>query len=261
MAPEPAIDRSVRSPNKGGYAASHEPEAIVWHICEGSYESSLSWLCNPASGASSNYLIGRDGHINELVPPHESAWCNGDVNDPDLDNPVVAGWVAEGANPNTRCISIENAGYSTYWQPGALVTPQQVDALVSLTAWLCDEFFITPDRVHIIRHQQVNNVERHNCPGFSEEQEMLPWVGRVAAICEGGNAVKEPGPGQAQAYINAAGETVAVINYGGVATRIKGVAYEDVGCLVVGDDGHDYQRSVLSGVMQPWRDLGPTQEP
>lgn len=259
MVPEPPIDRSVRSPNKGYHNGfTHEPELLVWHITEGT--NSLGWLCNPASGASANYLIARNGHIYELVSPLESAWCNGDVKDPDLANPVIAAIDAEGCNYNQRTISIECEGFSTHWAAGALVTPQQVDALVALSAWLCDTLLIRPDRVHIIRHQQINNVDRHDCPGFSEQQEMLPWIGRVAAIVGGAeeDAVKEPGPGRAETYINAAGETVTAINWGGVATRVKGTAYINVGTTVVGDDGHDYSRSLFNGVMQAWADLGPT---
>jgi N-acetylmuramoyl-L-alanine amidase len=252
MVSKPPMQTAPRSPNFGYHNGfTHRPEAVCWHITQG--QSSLGWLTNPASGASSNYLIDRDGTIHELVPPNQSAWANGAVNDPDLANPVIAGWEREGCNYNQRTISIENEGYTKYWAPGAL-TAVQTESLIALTAWLCDSLGIPPTRTCVIRHQQIDNVDRYNCPGFSEEQEMLPWIGRVADLCggTGGDEVKEPAAGTADQYLNEHGNLIAVVNFGGTATAVLGVNYADIGGSVRNKAGEEYDISLKQGVMGQW---------
>lgn len=248
----PPILTSPRSPNYGYHNGfSHDPQAVVWHITQGS--ASLGWLCNPASGASSNYLIDRDGTIHELVPPNQSAWANGAVNDPDLTNPVIAGWEREGCNYNQRTISIENEGFSTYWEPGALTTVQ-TEALIALTAWLCDSLGIPPTRTCVLRHQQIDNRDRYNCPGFSEDEEMLPWIGRVADQCGGGGGgeVREPAAGTAMGYIGKDGNCLYVWNAGGEAVEVLGADAQDVGLTVKNKHGETYSVSLQKNVQQPW---------
>lgn len=168
------------SPNKGYPIGTHRTDAIIWHITAGT--DSRGWLTNPTSGASSNYLIQRKGEIYELVKPGESAWANGAVRTPNKANPLVAKWLTEGINFNQRVISIECEGFSSKGAGGSL-TAKQVDALVNLTAWLCATFGIAPDRAHIFGHNQIDSVNRRDCPGFSE-QEWQRWVGRVAALVD-----------------------------------------------------------------------------
>lgn len=180
---KPPVDTSHPSPNRGYPSGVHRVDAIIWHITQGS--NSLGWLTNPASGASSNYLIARDGTIHELVPPVESAWANGRVCNPDADHnqPLITKWVAEGVNFNRRTVSIEHEGMSSLGQGGSL-TAAQIAATVRLTAWLCQTFNLTPDAQHVFGHFEIDSCDRPNCPGFSRG-EWLGWVGQVAALVNG----------------------------------------------------------------------------
>ncbi len=64
-----------RSPNQGGH---FEPRFIVMHYTAGrSAESAAAWLCNPKAKASAHFVIGRDGHIIQLVPLNCRAWHAG----------------------------------------------------------------------------------------------------------------------------------------------------------------------------------------
>ncbi len=176
------------SPNRGYNGAAYKPEAIVWHITAGSGASAVSWLTSPASNASANYVVLESGETVELVNPESgangAAWANGDVQQPDMTNPLIAGWVKAGINPNLRVVSIEHAGQTSAGKGGSL-TPAQIAATVRLTAWLCQRFGIAPDQDHILGHYQINDVTRHNCPGFSAA-EWTAWVGRIAALVKGG---------------------------------------------------------------------------
>lgn len=170
------------SPNCWLPDSSRRVEAIVWHITQGS--DSLGWLRSPTSEVSSNYLIARDGTIYELVEPRRgSAWGNGPIKEPNLANPVIAGWVQVGANPNRRTVSIEHEGLSSNNHGGSLMT-EQVDATIRLTAWLCQEFRLPADQMHVLGHYEINDVDKHYCPGFSAS-EWESWIGQVAALVAG----------------------------------------------------------------------------
>lgn len=184
MPPKPPMDTSHPSPNRG-YKNGHtrRVDGICWHITEGT--NSLGWLTNPASQASANYLIARDGTIYELVPPTVDAWANGKVDFPDTGNPLIAHWLTEKVNGvavnfNQRTVSIEHEGFTSKGKGGSL-TAKQVDATVALTAWLCGEFDVDADQVHILGHYEIDSVDRKDCPGFSAA-EWNGWVGRVAAL-------------------------------------------------------------------------------
>lgn len=181
------------SPNHG-YPGDYRPEAICWHITAGSGASALSWLTNPASDASANYVVTEDGKIHELVNPEAgqqgAAWANGQVSKPNMANPLVASWINAGINPNRRTVSIEHAGQSSMGKGGSL-TAGQIAATVKLTAWLCRRFGIAPDRQHVIPHAFIDSVNRANCPGFAE-REWTTWVDAIAELVRGVPAPSKP---------------------------------------------------------------------
>lgn len=186
MVQRPPMKAEPRSPNHGG---PRTPEAIVYHIADGGLDGTLSWLCNPASQASSNYVVARDGAIYELVPPNLTPWTNGATCNPDLTNPLIKKWVGAGVYPNAPTLTIEHIGYSSKGKGGSLTAPQ-VAATVALTAWLCEVYHLTPDRQHIIGHYQLDACTRQNCPGFSPA-EWAAWLGKVAALVKGTQPVDE----------------------------------------------------------------------
>jgi N-acetyl-anhydromuramyl-L-alanine amidase AmpD len=51
-----------------------KPRVIVLHSTEGSYESSINWLCNPASQASAHVINSKAGKSTRLVPDAQKAW-------------------------------------------------------------------------------------------------------------------------------------------------------------------------------------------
>lgn len=62
------------SPNQSSRHGQHISLAVV-HDTEGSYEGSISWLCNPRSQASATTVLREDGgHATQLVPYGKKAW-------------------------------------------------------------------------------------------------------------------------------------------------------------------------------------------
>ncbi len=252
------------SPNHG-YPGDYKPEIITWHITAGSGASALSWLRNPDSNASANYLTMETGEIKQLVNPENgqqgAAWANGDVQNPNMANPSIAAYYRAGINQNRRCVSIENAGQSSYGKGGSL-TGAQIAALVNLTAWLCKRFGIPPDREHIVPHAWINDVTRHNCPGFSEA-EWTKWIGLIAALVNGTSKVpiveakEEEGivagyvdkPGQGVYWgTDENGEPFLVIKPGGqMRPGTVNVALADIGVSGIGMDNAQYSISIKDG--------------
>jgi hypothetical protein len=229
---------------------------VVWHITAGSGASALSWLTNPASNASANYVITEDGAIHELVNPEAgqqgAAWANGDVQKPNLGNPTIAGWVKAGINPNRRCVSIEHAGQSSMGQGGSL-TAGQIAATTRLTAWLCQRFGIAPDRQHILPHAWINSVTRPNCPGFSEG-EWNRWVLAIRGLVAPPPQPAPPAadPIRARSYINAQGQPETLIVWGGEAVEVLGTDFVNVGIQCLNASGDIFHRSIINGEGKEW---------
>ncbi|MCL2403860.1 MAG: N-acetylmuramoyl-L-alanine amidase, partial [Coriobacteriia bacterium] len=74
---EPTINRSVRSPNHGAGAFQSVRWIMLHHTASNNTSGEISWLTNPNSRVSYNYLIAKDGRIWELVPPGRRAWHAG----------------------------------------------------------------------------------------------------------------------------------------------------------------------------------------
>jgi hypothetical protein len=97
------------TPNQGGKML--EQRGLVVHIAEGSYEGTISWCKNPASGVSCHFVTAQDGRIAQLIDTTVTAWTQ------------IAG--------NGHWVSVENEGHT----PGALTTAQ-VEANARILAWL-----------------------------------------------------------------------------------------------------------------------------
>ncbi|NQZ09905.1 MAG: N-acetylmuramoyl-L-alanine amidase [Algicola sp.] len=104
------------SPNyssRSGSAISH----VAIHTTQGSYAGAISWLANPAAGASAHYVIrSSDGQVTQMVRDTDKAWH------------------ARSANPYS--IGIEHEGYvsSSSWYTGAMY-----NSSADLTSYMCNQ--------------------------------------------------------------------------------------------------------------------------
>src|SRR5690349_12710804 len=126
---------------------------IVIHVTEGSFFGTVAWLRDPRAHASANFVVGRDGAVQELVPLHDIAWHAGN-------------WAV-----NERSIGIENVGYTD--DPVGF-TNQEYRAAARVAAVVARRALIPIDRTHIIGHYQVpdpndplqgGGIDRHTDPG------------------------------------------------------------------------------------------------
>jgi N-acetylmuramoyl-L-alanine amidase len=160
------------TPGRGG----HVVEALCLHVTAGeSASSAVNWFKNPASQVSAHFVLDRDGTIFALVREDSTAWCQGIVNQPNRDIPLIDQWMREGVNPNSTCIGIEVAGYSSQQpsgQPPELVgySEAQFGALDYLLPVLSARHgvAIAPDTCW--GHKELDSVNRANCPGLSDDE-------------------------------------------------------------------------------------------
>jgi N-acetyl-anhydromuramyl-L-alanine amidase AmpD len=109
---------------------------IIIHDTEGSYQGSVNWFQNPASGVSAHYVIrSADGEVTQMV----------DVKD--------AGWHAGNWFFNTHSIGIEHEGFAI--SGAAWYNEHLYRASAKLVKHLTKTYNIPADRAHIIGHDEV----------------------------------------------------------------------------------------------------------
>lgn len=179
----PNYSEARRSPNYWADARRRRVRSVVWHITDGGFTASLGWLCNPASGASANDLINRDGVVHNIVAGKDAPWTNGPLCKPNRDFVIPSQADAQSINPNWWSYTIESVGTTTYGKSGAL-TQQQIASLILRTAQACTEYRLTADTQHILRHSYFDSCDRANCPGFAP-WEMSSWIEAVRVVAAG----------------------------------------------------------------------------
>jgi N-acetyl-anhydromuramyl-L-alanine amidase AmpD len=126
---------------------------IVIHVTEGSFLGTVSWLRDPRAHASANFVVDRNGHVQELVPLHDVAWHSGN-------------WAV-----NLQSIGIENVGFTD--DPTGFPTAEY-RAAARLAAVVARRALMPIDRQHIIGHYQVpdpndpaqgGGIDNHTDPG------------------------------------------------------------------------------------------------
>lgn len=168
----PQIDAITHhSPNHSARPSGAIVSCIVVHSCEGSppgneEQSSIPWLCDPASKVSSHFYITRAGIIYQLVATDREAWHAGDS-------------TLDGV-PNVNAFSV---GIELEHHAGSPPYPKaQLDALT----WLCADHLmvqypaITPARV--VSHRAVAvPAGRKSDPTDWDEAAFRAWADSLGA--------------------------------------------------------------------------------
>lgn len=127
-------------------------QAFVLHVQEG-YNWG-SWQHFHKVKASSTVMIARNGDIWRLVPEDKAPWTNGDVKNPDAQ--VRALMNKYGPDPNTWSLTIEFEGFT-----GNLpYTEEQYQSGL----WQLREWKRKYGDKPLLRHGQINAVDRYFCP-------------------------------------------------------------------------------------------------
>jgi len=155
------------------------PAYIVCHIQEGSTVGSLEHFVHGhyADGspvqASCTVTIQKDGSILRVIPEGDGPWTNGAVRKPTARGRAM---IARGGNPNVWTLSGEMEGHHN-----RAITEAQ---LRSAEWWIRDaarRHGIPLDRDHILRHADIDQIQRAHCPGTYFE----PLLARLVAPVPG----------------------------------------------------------------------------
>lgn len=198
----PVVDHGAArwraSPNFGCRSDGKSIDAIVLHYTGmGTGEQAEDWLCDPASGVSSHYVVHEDGRVVQLVREADRAWHAG-----------IGCWHGE-RDMNSVSVGIEivNAGHRD-WPDGAETgvlepfPPEQIAAVIALCRDVMARWRVPTERV--VGHSDLAP-RRKRDPG-----EAFPW-GVLAAA--GIGRMVEPSPIRGGRFLarGEAGEPVAAL--------------------------------------------------
>jgi len=151
---------------------------LVVHGTGGNLDSSLAWLCNPASSVSAHFLIGKAGKAYQLVDTDDKAWHAGKAS--------TYGGVA-GLNSYSIGVELENLDNAT--DP---YTDFQYEKLALLHALL---WAAHPTLLKTVGHQDILSTKHDPGP-------MFDWV-KFRAMCMVGAANPPVVPPQSDPFADA----------------------------------------------------------
>ncbi len=174
----------LNTPNQTKGRNGQIPSLIVCHRTCGKYEGAVSWLCNTKSGASSHFVVAKDGRITQLVDIENTAWCNGtsveSTSSKYYKNSTLKKVRETSANANSYTVSIEFEGMAN--ENGELTKVQQsageelILFIISEVKRIYDYEIIVSDKT-IVGHCHVTPKWKPNCPGVE-----FPFVSIVSNV-------------------------------------------------------------------------------
>ncbi|MGW6686066.1 N-acetylmuramoyl-L-alanine amidase [Streptomyces sp. NPDC054961] len=123
--------------------ADYRVDRIVVHVTQGSFASSVDAFKNPFHRASAHYIVGQDGHIEQMVRELDVAFHSGN------------------RSMNERSVGIEHVGFVDRPQD---FTDAMYEASALLAAGICRRYGIPADRKHLVGHSEVPGAD-HTDPG------------------------------------------------------------------------------------------------
>ncbi|GAC42999.1 negative regulator [Paenibacillus popilliae ATCC 14706] len=145
--------KSENPSNYGNYDVADRPifgpdiRYIVIHDAEGSYDGTIEWFANPASGVSAHYVIrSSDGDITQMVDTKDVPWHAGN-------------WYF-----GMHSIGIEHEGHAL--EGATWYSEPMYRASAKLVRYLAEKYNIPLDRAHIFGHEEIPGVNQSRQTGM-----------------------------------------------------------------------------------------------
>jgi len=155
ISPEyPGASRFEPSPNFRRGSGTRTINRIVIHITDGwgKIDGTVSWFKDPKAQVSAHYIVAQDGEVVQMVKHNDIAWHASRANGDSI------GIEHEARSPH----EFKNLGHP---DPGLMPTDVQYCNSAALVNWLCTQFNLPMDRVHILGHSEVSPGDNHDdCP-------------------------------------------------------------------------------------------------
>ncbi len=161
---------SDNSWDRGGVPTTH----LVIHGTAGGSDGSGTLAYEASVGVSTHFAISTNGDTYQGIPCSRAAWANAPLNAPLLN------FARADLNPNLWTISIEFCKPDTTNQID--ITDAQKQSGFALIQAICDTYNIPKRRGDgdggIIRHADLNSVDRSRCPGTFPFDELWQFLGQ-----------------------------------------------------------------------------------
>lgn len=162
----------IRYYSQNYFNANNPIRAVVMHGAAGELWGAIATLRdpridNPKAAVSSNYIIGKNGDIYELVPwqGNRRAWGNGIVENYDRTLAWLVEAVRTGTNPNLLTVSIEHEASEKEMLSHASMTDIQFNSSIELTAAILSAAGLKASHETIVGHNQISGLKKQYCPG------------------------------------------------------------------------------------------------
>lgn len=162
-----------------------KPQLMVMHVQEGTNDLYSEFLNRPpGQEADCTMWSKQDGTLDRFLYDSDTPWTNGNVSEPDMSNPIIAGLVNSGVkNTNAYSYTIEHQGFASKG-----FSDLQIEATSNMVAYWCGLNGWTPSRDNVVGHYQVG--AHKQCPGpkfpfdkvISRAKEILGGTGPAPAL-------------------------------------------------------------------------------
>lgn len=161
---------SGNSWDRGSVAPTH----LVTHGTAGGSDGNGTLTYEASVGVSTHFAISTNGDIWQGVPCNKAAWGNAPLKSPTIN------FAQAELNPNLWTISVEFCKPDTTNQID--ITDAQKQSGFALIAAICDHYNIPRKQGDgnggIIRHADINSVDRAHCPGTFPFDELWTFLGQ-----------------------------------------------------------------------------------
>lgn len=164
------VDQFIPSPNYRPGRTKAITAIVIHYTGAMRLESTIDWFRRPESKVSAHYVIGRDGHVVQMVKDSDVAWHAGrSAMHPELEDrdPLKE------MNVNTFSLGIELVGTAD-----SGFEPAQLTALYGLLVQLVVKYRVRPDRV--VGHCHVSPGRKQDPDGYHHQ---FPWV-ECRRVCD-----------------------------------------------------------------------------
>lgn len=132
---------------------TYTPRAIVLHITDGTYGSTMNWIKDSRSQVSYNYLV-HDGKVEVVVAEKNAAWANGKMVRPTWKGLIVEDGKVVNPNLYTISVAVVNSGAVPQWKTWV--------AWVRLCRDIMERHNWTVNDLQVVNHFEIN--ESKKCP-------------------------------------------------------------------------------------------------
>lgn len=180
----------------GNKSTANNPDLHAAALDEWAYANRAGAVAD--GGPSAHYYVARDGWAIEAINPvRKWAWSNGDLKEPNRDNPGIVDVIQtakdKGVNLNQMYwLEFENVGHGPSGKP---ITNKQKQLMAEVIAAHAKRTGLPINRKTVHGHWEINGIDRQTCPNGGDHEAFLKdIIDRARLILNPPAPTPEPEP-------------------------------------------------------------------